>query len=1343
MDSIKSNLETLSDSKGVNNYSSWKFKLNLALKSKGLFDVASGVKLKPAGAESDASVQSWMKSDIEAQTLIGLNVSSNIAVKICNCTSASQMLNKLDLLYGKMSDVTKEGLQRSFFSYTYDSNMSVIDNCLKIQQLAEDLTAGGDEVKEGWVMTRILSALPPKLHHFRSAWDNVSATDKNISTLLERLRLEDDRLNQTTECQTSKSHNAFFSQKNVDKKVICFKCNMTGHVKKFCRNKPSEKYLAYCKENYACSICHLKGHFAKSCPKKKALITPSIDPKTVSSDSKCQNWYQDCGASQHMTSHKNLLTNYVKLNESKLIVIGDGTTLEGVGVGDADLEAFNGNYWEKISLKDVLHVPDMPFNLFSVTQILDKGYVLSADANKSVFKSSDGKDTVAIAQREGDLFKMMFHNDQPVKCFVSTSLKVWHERLAHQNVRYVKDFLKNNHIDYIDDWDNFVCPGCVYGKQHNVSHPLNTKVAENVLDTIHVDLCEMNIRSLGGAKYFLLLKDDYSHYRTVYFLKSKDETFSKLEAFIKLVENQFGKTIKCLRSDNGTEIKNKDTKKLLESLGVFHTNSVAYTPQQNGRIEREMRTVVEAARTVIHANNMNENLWAEAVNYSVFTINQTGKSTVKGSSPADLWFGRKIDVTKLRSFGCTAYVHIPDHKRFKTEKKSKRGRFVGYDIHSSAYRVYLEDEDDVESSVNVIFDEKCSFDQQISVSCSSNVSDSQESHEDRSEFDASARQDQLLEPEQQAENVDIQNEDLDQEIEVNNLEDQHQNIEVNIEAVQDDHNYGAQAQNIGNDQPVRNLRDRNRIQIPLRLHDYEIDHEMGLIHNAVNYVENDISYEPSSYDEVMKLPVNERQKWLDAMNNEMQAPNENNTWTEIPKPKNVNVVSCKWVFKEKKDGNKSIYKARLVARGFQQDEKFNFEDTYAPVAKLQTLRILLAVSLHKKLDIQQMDVVCAFLNGDIDETVYMQKPDGFQSDSNSVLRLNKSLYGLKKSPKYWNNKLNDFLLKQGYQRSAYDLCLYVKNGTYILVYVDDILLFSDDQIEIKWLKEHFNENFKMKDLGNISKFLGMNITQEKDKIIINQTEYIKLILKKFNMDQCKPVTVPIEPNFIYSGDYDSKYEAKCRSLIGALLYVSLCSRPDIMVSVSILARYQHIANECLWIALKRVLRYLQGTINLSLEFPGDNQAVDIEAYADADWAGDVATRKSTSGFVIKLFGCLILWQSRRQSSVSLSTAEAEYISASEACSELIWTLNIIDELGIQVTKPVTLHEDNQAAIKMAAGQSKRCKHIDIRYHFIRSKIEEKIIQLKYVDSNNQLADIFTKPLHYPKLMNIRTRLGIK
>lgn len=189
------------------------------------------------------------------------------------------------------------------------------------------------------------------------------------------------------------------------------------------------------------------------------------------------------------------------------------------------------------------------------------------------------------------------------------------------------------------------------------------------LELVHVDLCEMDVRSLGGAKYFLLFKDDFSHYRTVYFLKSKEEAFEKLKNFVKLVENQFYSKVKRLMSDHGTEIKNHDTKSLLESLGIFHIKSSVYTPQQNGRIEREMRTVVEAARSSIHARNLNTNLWSEAVNYVVFTLNQTGTSSVKNKSPAELWFERKINVSKLKSFGCKCYVLLEDHKRSKSAKK--------------------------------------------------------------------------------------------------------------------------------------------------------------------------------------------------------------------------------------------------------------------------------------------------------------------------------------------------------------------------------------------------------------------------------------------------------------------------------------------------------------------------------------------------------------------------------------------------------------------------------------------------------------------------------------------------
>lgn len=309
-----------------------------------------------------------------------------------------------------------------------------------------------------------------------------------------------------------------------------------------------------------------------------------------------------------------------------------------------------------------------------------------------------------MANRDGRLFRMMFRYENLEKCIVAMSIKKWHEKLAHQNISYVRDILKKNNIKYVDDWDDYVCEGCVYGKHHRLPHPRNFEVAKEVLDVIHVDLCEMNINSFGGAKYFFMLKVDFSHFCTVYFLKTKNETFEKLK--ITLVENQFRKKIKVLKSDNGKEIKNGDTKKFCEELGVFHIKSNPYTAPQNSRIEREMRTIVESARSAIHARNLNENLWAEAISYATFTLNQTGKSSVTGKSPVDLWFGRRIDVNKLRIFGCDCYVFIQDFKRGKTQKKSEKGIFLGYSLDSSSYRVYLRDKNEVVTSGDVIFDEK-------------------------------------------------------------------------------------------------------------------------------------------------------------------------------------------------------------------------------------------------------------------------------------------------------------------------------------------------------------------------------------------------------------------------------------------------------------------------------------------------------------------------------------------------------------------------------------------------------------------------------------------------------------
>lgn len=390
MDTVKSHLEILSeDLQKKVNYISWKFKLDLTLKTKGLFQVGTGIEMKPHGSDDAENVRAWNRKDIQAQALFGLNVSNNIANKIVNRTTSFQMLEKLELWYGQRSDLRTETLQRKFFNFKYDESNTTIENCITIQQCADE----GEDIKENGIMNRILGTLPPKLHDFRTAWDNVPVPDKNLTRLFERLRLEDQRLNENLKSQVSdvkyalltkqcKYINKQHTQGNIALKstVECFKFGQKGHVKKFCRNKPCSKHSYYSKENYACNICNQRGHFTKDCPRKvsdsnarseksdsqeghkrRALIT--VDLSTMNIKDICDNnnsknvWYQDCAATQHMTSRMNWLENHNQLEYSTAIIIGDATKLSGNGMGDVKLEAYNSQSWCKIILKNVLYVP--------------------------------------------------------------------------------------------------------------------------------------------------------------------------------------------------------------------------------------------------------------------------------------------------------------------------------------------------------------------------------------------------------------------------------------------------------------------------------------------------------------------------------------------------------------------------------------------------------------------------------------------------------------------------------------------------------------------------------------------------------------------------------------------------------------------------------------------------------------------------------------------------------------------------------------------------------------------------------------------------------------------------
>lgn len=1339
MDNIKSQIETLrEDSQGNVNYDSWRFKLDLTLKSKKIFGVATGVEVKPEGAEDNLRVSTWLTKDLEAQALIGLNCSGPITLKINKCTTAHAMLQKLESLYGKKSEATIEGLQSLFFGYKYNEKKSVIENCMQIQEYADNLTSQGELVKESWIMQRILGILPPKLRHFRTAWDNVTGADKSLAVMFERLRVEEDRQKEDGEQKVRSSsqtalvakggnHQGKSKNGQSDK---CFKCGKSGHFKAKCTGKPCESYIKFCKDRYGCKLCKEKGHFQNECPNKRSDQKSGSDARDVKralvslclSSSSLEMfgenfsdvWLQDCAATEHMSSRRELFTNFSLLKVPMVITIGDGTNLEATGIGDVELEAFDGTSWSEVVLKNVLYVPKMPFNLFSVGSVLNKGYTQFANLDKSEFSDADGIVRL-IAVREDKIWKMQLRNNSSEDvCLVNMSLRKWHERLAHQNVKYVKDALKRNDIKYHDDWDEYVCEGCVYGKQHRISHPSNTKVSEAVLDLIHVDLCEMDVRSLGGAKYFLLFKDDYSHYRSVYFLKSKDEAPAKLDAYLKLVENIFEKKVKLLRSDHGKEIENGSTREILEELGIFHTKSCTYTPQQNGRIERENRTVVEAARTVMHARGLDSSLWAEAVNYAVFTINQTGTSSVKGKSPADLWFGRKLSISKLKPFGCCCYVFIEKHRRGKTDKKSRKGLFIGYDIDTPGFRVYFPEDHDVVSSCNVVFDENGSVESfsQIEVMpevIEGNAAEKKEESETESEnFRGESRSD-----------VD----ELSDGDEFHRLDAAGESEESDDEQ--------EESANL----PTRSLRDRRNLRRPTRLDDYFTGEEIDDVTDKallMHGLESDVFGEVNLSVAEALLDKN----WNKAMKDEFSSLSEMKTWKLVNKPKNVKPLSCRWVFARKSDGR---HKARLVVRGYEQKQGQDYREVFSPVARHASMRLLLSIAASEEMEIFVFDVKSAFLNGDLKETIFMNQPEGFNDGTGRICLLKKSLYGLKQAPKIWNDEFKSFMKTMNFEDADDDPCVFYNRDRSVILtlHVDDGLMIGADVGAMNEILDKIDNKFGVKRqlvTNEPVTYLGMQVKWTSSGIFVSQSEFVTRLLQRFKCVDVNPASTPIEIGMVTDrenmvGDKPLSKLVPYREAVGSLLYLATMSRPDLSFSVNYLSRFNSCPMVSHWKMVKRVFQYLKGTSDDGIYFNGGKRLV---AFSDSDFGGDLYTRKSTSG-VLLVRGGPITWFTQKQKLVATSTAEAEYRAAVSTFNEVSWIRRLATELKrLDPEEPTTLYMDNQSAIHMldSAGDgkiSKGKKHVEIPRKFIQQHIG-KIIRLQHVKSQDQLADLFTKPL---------------
>jgi hypothetical protein len=509
--------------------------------------------------------------------------------------------------------------------------------------------------------------------------------------------------------------------------------------------------------------------------------------------------------------------------------------------------------------------------------------------------------------------------------------------------------------------------------------------------------------------------------------------------------------------------------------------------------------------------------------------------------------------------------------------------------------------------------------------------------------------------------------------------------------------------------------------------------------------------DPLTYHDAMSRQ--DHNEWIKACNAELEVLKKFGVFEEVPRPQDRKVVGSKWVFhmKHGPDGQIERYKARVVAQGFSQVEGIDYNETFAPVTKFNSIRLLLALAARYDWEIHQMDVKSAFLNGELDEEIYLRPPPGYKAAPNTVWRLKKALYGLKQASREWYKTFLSELKTLGFTRIQADHCVFYKkidgHDLIIAVYVDDNLILSDSLDLINKTKKELSSRFEMTDLGDVNWILNMEVTRNRPKrtIRLSQSQYIENILERHGMADCKPAATPMEVNLkLEQLDAPEVDVTEYQQLIGSLMYGSLGTRFDITHEVGVLSRHNHTPGKQHHTAVKRVFRYLRGTSDCDVLFDGKSPIEGPIVYSDADWAGNPIDRKSISGYTAILSGAAISWSSKKQSTVALSSTEAEYIAAARATQEATWIQTFLSEIGHPLGKPIPLYVDNQSAIKLIQNPvaHDRTKHIDIKYHFIRDAQARGIIKVEYCPTERQVADVLTKPLSREKHKRFTEQMGL-
>ncbi|PKU66248.1 Retrovirus-related Pol polyprotein from transposon TNT 1-94 [Dendrobium catenatum] len=1215
-------------------------------------------------------------------------------------------------------------------------NLTMPQYLSHIKTIVDNIAASGSNVDNEDIILHILNGLPTIYNSFKTAI-RTSALPINLDNLYSLLCSEEINVTRELAKETSAvagSTALYTSSSNTYR---------NRNSRQFHKNKnqmantptPASSPTVPTPINYntgrsTCQICNKQGHIALNCWHRNNPRFAPTNSRSMSAlfaqpnSSQSQDWIIDSGASNHLTPDLGNLQYPNTFQGQEGVSIANGTQLPVHHSGQGLLPLPDTP--RKLHLRNLLHVPKLSHNLLSVSQLTtDNPVSISFDANGFEIKDLKDHHPLHRGHLRNGLYHLRRSGSSNTSAFHTNlrSAQLWHARLGHPHNRLLT--ILANKIPEIKNVSSSVsCTSCTMAKCHKFSFNKTTSVTSHPFDLIHSDVWGPSpVQSTEGFRYYVIFIDDFTRFSWVYLMNSKNEVLSKFKLLCKFIQTQFNTIPKAFRSDGGGEFTSHDFTMFLHHQGIQRQLSCPHTPEQNGIAERKHRHLLELTRTLLHASNLPHTLWAEALSTATYLVNRLPSSAISFHTPFYRLHNRHPRYDHLRTFGCQCFPWLKPYAANKLAPRSQECVFIGYSPIHRGYKCLDLATNKLHISRHVTFNEN--FFPYSHAKNRTSPPSSRPTHYTNP---------LLLTPHFTGQTHSIPNSTPSPTVPQNS---------ITLPAIQQP------SMDLTQHNPVNTMETSlsspilpsHPMQTRLKSGISKPKHILSLL-SSTNPMPT-----PATYAQAHK-----HKHWCRAMEDEFAALQKQSTWTLVPAPPNKPILGCKWTFKTKVLPNGKIdrYKARLVAQGYDQQFGINYTETFSPVAKMPTLRILFTVAVHRNWQILQLDVSNAFLHGDLSEDIYMRQPIGFVDPKapNSVCKLHKSLYGLKQAPRKWFEKLTSFLQNQGFRFSRSDPSLLIFSHNHIqmflLIYVDDFLLTGNDASAIQALLSILHSEFALKQLGNISLFLGIQVVRQPSGIFLTQQHYAEQLIKESGLEDCNQSPTPFSPKTNSCSTQTEPFSDPTlyRRLAGSLQYLSI-TRPDIAFATNQVCQHMHQPTVQDFQSLKRLLRYIKGTTSFGL--PLTSGELILQTYTDADWASDSSDRKSISGFCTFLGPNLISWTVKKQVTVAKSSTEAEYRSLSAATSDVIWLRRLAEEFDLPQTTPTLIHCGNTSAIALAKNPvfHARTKHIEIDYHFIRQHIASGEISIHHISSTEQIADILTKQFNPARFHELRRKLTIR